>query len=432
MPSASSQPPSWPAAQTQSPRLSTRGAVEPFHVMELIKAAAIRHASHGDVISLCAGQPSTPAPKAVRDAAVRAIEGHVLGYTEATGIRPLREAIAQHYADSYDLAIDPDQVVVATGSSGGFTAVFLAAFDVGDVVAMSRPGYPAYRNTLTALGCRVVELDCTAQTRYQPTVAMLEELTASLGRPPAGLVVASPSNPTGTIIDPTELAAIAAWCEGHGTLLVSDEIYHGISYGRPTPSAWQTSRAAVLVGSFSKYFSMTGWRVGWLVLPPHLVRPVELLLGNLNICAPAVAQAAAVAAFGAEARAELDSHVARYAVNRDFMLARLPDIGVDELAPPDGAFYLYIDVSRHTDDSLAWCSEVLDATGVALTPGVDFAPAPAPATASVSATASARASATDPAPRHDGRHFVRMCFAGDGADLTEAMDRLAAYVRSSK
>ena len=166
--------------------------------MELIKAASIRQQSHGDVISLCAGQPSTPAPKAVRDAAARAIDGHVLGYTEATGIRPLREAIAQHYADTYDLDVDPDQVVVATGSSGGFTAVFLAAFDAGDVVAMSRPGYPAYRNTLTALGCRVVELDCTAETRYQPTVAMLEELTAHLGHPPAGLVVASPSNPTWT------------------------------------------------------------------------------------------------------------------------------------------------------------------------------------------------------------------------------------------
>ena len=383
----------------QLSRLSRRGAVEPFHVMELIKAAAARQATHGDVISLCAGQPSTPAPSAARRAAAAAIEAGVLGYTEATGIRPLREGIAAHYAATYGLDVDPDQIVVATGSSGGFTALFLAAFDPGDVVAMSRPGYPAYRNTLQALGCRVVELDCGPETRYQPTVAMLE----ALPEPPAGLVLASPSNPTGTIIDADELAAIAAWCEAHGTLLVSDEIYHGVSFGRPCASAWEFSRQAALVGSFSKYFSMTGWRVGWLVLPPHLVRPVELLLGNLNICAPAVAQAAALGALSTEARVELDSHVSRYAANRDLLLRRLPEIGVDRLAPPDGAFYLYLDVSRHTDDSQRWCEEVLDATGVALTPGVDFDLA-------------------------QGRHFVRLCFAGTAAELDEAMDRLAAHL----
>ena len=380
-------------------RLSRRGAVEPFHVMELIKAAAARQATHGDVISLCAGQPSTPAPSAARRAAAAAIEAGVLGYTEAIGIRPLREGIAAHYAATYGLDVDPDQIVVATGSSGGFTALFLAAFDPGDVVAMSRPGYPAYRNTLQALGCRVVELDCGPETRYQPTVAMLE----ALPEPPAGLVLASPSNPTGTIIDADELAAIAAWCEAHSTLLVSDEIYHGVSFGRPCASAWEFSRQAALVGSFSKYFSMTGWRVGWLVLPPHLVRPVELLLGNLNICAPAVAQAAALGALSTEARVELDSHVSRYAANRDLLLRRLPEIGVDRLAPPDGAFYLYLDVSRHTDDSQRWCEEVLDATGVALTPGVDFDLA-------------------------QGRHFVRLCFAGTAAELDEAMDRLAAHL----
>ena len=414
-------------------RLSERGRVEPFHVMELLQKAADRQVSHGDVITMCAGQPSTPAPRPAREAAAAALAaGEVMGYTPALGIVALREAIAEHYATTYGLTVDIANIAVTTGSSGGFTAVFLAAFEAGDTVLMTRPGYPAYRNTLQALGCRAVELECGPEVRFQPTAAMLEDWAASNGAPPAGLIIASPANPTGTVIDPHEFAAISRWCDVHDVLLISDEIYHGVTFGDPATSAWETSRSAVLVGSLSKYFSMTGWRVGWLVLPPHLVRPVELLLGNLNICAPAVAQAAAVAAFGAEARAELDSHVARYAVNRDFMLARLPDIGVDELAPPDGAFYLYIDVSRHTDDSLAWCSEVLDATGVALTPGVDFAPAPAPATASVSATASARASATDPAPRHDGRHFVRMCFAGDGADLTEAMDRLAAYVRSSK
>ncbi len=391
-------------------RLSERGAVEPFHVMEVIKAATLRQASHGDVIALCAGQPSTPAPRAAREATVRALEGEVLGYTDATGILPLREAIARHYAQSYGLTVDPAQIVVTTGSSAGFTALFLAAFDAGDTVAMSRPGYPAYRNTLQALGVRVVELDCGPDTLYQPTVAMLE----ALPEPPAGLVVASPSNPTGTIIDPEELAAIARWCQDHGTLLVSDEIYHGISFGRRCASAWETSRESVLVGSLSKYFSMTGWRAGWLVLPEHLVRPVEVLVGNLNICPPAVSQVAAVGAFSPEARVELDGHVSRYAVNRDLLLRRLPELGIDRLAPPDGAFYLYLDVSHLTDDSTRWCREVLDATGVALTPGVDFAPP---------------LSGGDPAL--DGRGFVRICFAGTTEDMDEAMNRLAEYHRNS-
>lgn len=388
-------------------RPSTRGAVQPFHVMELIKAAAARQASHGDVISLCAGQPSTPAPRVVLDAAHAALEAEVLGYTEAVGTAALRRAIAGHYA-AYGIEVDPAQVVVTTGSSGGFTALFLAAFDAGDTVVMSRPGYPAYRNTLQALGIRVLELDCGPQTRFQPTVQMLEELD----RPPAGVIVASPSNPTGTIIDSQQLAAIAQWCQEHGTLLVSDEIYHGITYGRPCATAWSGSRAAALVGSFSKYYSMTGWRVGWLVLPEHLVRPVELLVGNLNICPPAVGQAAALAAFTPEATQELDRHVARYAAGRDLLLARLPELGIGRLAPPDGAFYLYCDVGHFTEDSLAWCPQVLDATGVALTPGVDFAPLLAGGD-----------------PTLDGRRFVRISFAGRPQDLDEAVDRLVGYLR---
>ena len=378
--------------------------------MEVIKAAALRQITHGDVIALCAGQPSTPAPAAARAAAAAALEGEVLGYTEATGIRALREAIARHYADDYGLTVDPDHIVVTTGSSAAFTALFLAAFDVGDTVAMSRPGYPAYRNTLQALGARVIELDCGPQTRFQPTVAMLE----ALPEPPAGLIVASPSNPTGTIIDPEELAAIARWCEEHGTLLVSDEIYHGISFGRRCASAWESSRRSVIVGSLSKYFSMTGWRVGWLILPPELVRPGEVLVGNLNICPPAVSQAAGVAAFSAAARAELDDHVRRYAVNRDLLLRRLPEIGVERVAPPDGAFYLYVEVSHLTDDSTRWCQDVLAATGVALTPGVDFAPP-----------------VLGGDPSLDGRAFVRLCFAGSTADCDAAMDRLAALQSAS-
>lgn len=375
---------------------SRRGQVEPFHVMEVIKAATQRDASHGDALFLCAGQPSTPAPRAVLDAAGSALRREVLGYTEATGIRPLRRAIAQHYRTAYGVPVDPDSVVVTTGSSGGILTLLLAAFDAGATLAMTRPGYPAYRNTAQALGLQVLELDCGPDTRFQPTVAMLE----ALPQVPDGLVVASPANPTGTIIDPAELAAIAAWCEDHGCLLISDEIYHGISFGRTCVSAWQTSQAAAVIGSFSKYYSMTGWRLGWLLLPPALLRPVELLQGNLAICPPAIAQYAAVEAFSPAAVAELDGHVHRYAENRALLLERLPEVGIDRFAPPDGAFYAYCDISHLTDDSSAWCDDVLARTGVALTPGVDF-------------------------DTVAGRRFMRLSFAGSTADIATALDRLA-------
>ena len=376
---------------------SSRSNVEPFHVMEVLAAAAERQRTHGDAIILCAGQPSTPAPKAARDAAVRALEGEVLGYTEATGIRPLREAIAAHHREACGVEVDPADVIVMTGSSGAFTALFLAAFEAGDMVAMTRPGYPAYRNTLTALGCEVLELDCGPETRYQPTVAMLQ----ALPEPPKGLIVASPANPTGTVIDPDELAAIARWCEEVGCLLISDEIYHGVTYGRPVASAWQTSREAVVVGSVSKYFSMTGWRLGWAIVPKWLRRPMEVLTGNLNICPPVVSQYAALAAFSPEARVELDGHVARYAENRDLLLRRLPELGLGSFAPPDGAFYAWCDISHLTDDSLTWCQEVLAATGVALTPGVDF-------------------------DTVHGHQWMRLSFAGATAEIDEALDRLDA------
>ncbi|WP_109472598.1 pyridoxal phosphate-dependent aminotransferase [Ornithinimicrobium cavernae] len=376
---------------------SSRSNVEPFHVMEVLGAAAERQRTHGDAIFLCAGQPSTPAPRAVRDAAVTALEGEVLGYTEATGILPLREAIAAHHRDWYGVEVSPADVVVMTGSSGAFSTLFLAAFEPGDTVAMTRPGYPAYRNTLAALGCEVLELDCGPETRYQPTLAMLE----ALPEPPKGLIVASPANPTGTVIDPEELAAIARWCEQVGCLLVSDEIYHGVTYGRPVASAWQTSRASVVVGSVSKYFSMTGWRLGWVIVPEWLRRPMEVLTQNLNICPPAITQYAALAAFGSEARAELEGHVARYAVNRDLLLRRLPELGLGSFAPPDGAFYAWCDISHLTEDSVQWCQDVLAATGVALTPGVDFDTA-------------------------RGHQWMRLSFAGGTEEIGEALDRLDA------
>ncbi|MGB3169091.1 MAG: pyridoxal phosphate-dependent aminotransferase [Rhodococcus sp. (in: high G+C Gram-positive bacteria)] len=380
---------------------SSRSNIEPFHVMDVFKAAALRTRTHGDVLSLAAGQPSTSAPGPVLQATRDALDGHLLGYTETLGILPLRDAIARYHAAEAGVPVDADDVVVTTGSSGAFTLLFLAAFDIGDTVAMARPGYPAYRNTLAALGCRVVELDCGPQSRFQPTVAMLE----SLPEPPKGLIIASPANPTGTIIDPSELAAIARWCQAHGTLLISDEIYHGISFGDvETSSAWETSRDAVVVGSVSKYFSMTGWRLGWMLLPTYLRRAVERLASNMTVCPPAISQVAAIAAFTEASRAELDGHVRRYAVNRRILLDGLTAAGVTDLAPADGAFYAYADIAHLTDDSLAWCEEALAQTGVAVAPGVDF-------------------------DTVHGHHTIRFSFAGATADIEEALVRLQPLLR---
>jgi len=385
-----------------TPSDSRRSRIEPFHVMDVWAAAAERQRTHGDVLTLAAGQPSTPAPLPVLRAASAALSTQVLGYTVALGIPELRAAIAGHHRRQSGIAVSPADVVVTTGSSGAFTLIFLAAFDPGDVVVVARPGYPAYRNTLTALGCTVHELDCGPDTRFQPTVAMLEALAAESG-PAAGLVVASPANPTGTVLAADELAAIATWCAEHGTLLLSDEIYHGISYGPATASAWETSREAVVIGSTSKYFSMTGWRLGWMLVPPRLRRAVDRLTGNLTICPPAVAQYAAVAAFTAESYAELDGHVLRYRTNRDLLLDGLPRLGLGDLAPADGAFYVYADVSHLTADSTDWCARLLAETGVALAPGVDF-------------------------DTRRGHQTVRLSFAGATGDVEQALRRLAGSV----
>src|SRR5918998_3604311 len=322
--------------------VAARAAVPPFHVMDIWAAAAERRRTHGDLVNLSAGQPSTPAPAAVRAAAAAALDGDVLGYTVALGIPELRDAIAAHYARTYALDVPPEQVVVTTGSSGGVLPAFLAAFDAGDRVALARPGYPCYRNILTALGCEVVDLPCGPQTRYQPTVAMLE----ALDEPVRGLVVASPANPTGTVLDPAELAALVEYCEQTGVQLVSDEIYHGISYeGAPaTSSAWVTSAEAIVVNSFSKYFSMTGWRLGWLLVPPRLLRAADCLAGNFTVCPPALPQLAALGAFAPESYAEADGHVLRYATNRSILLDGLTRLGLGTLAPADGAFYVYANV----------------------------------------------------------------------------------------
>ena len=369
--------------------------------MDVWLAAAERQRTHGDLVNLSAGQPSAGAPTPVREAAAAALSRNQLGYTVALGIPELRTAIAGSYQDRYGLVVDPDEVVVTTGSSGGFLLAFLACFDVGDRVAIASPGYPCYRNILSALGCEVVEVPCGPRTRFQPTTQMLAELDP----PVRGVIVASPANPTGTVVPPGELAAIASWCADSGARLISDEVYHGLVYeGAPATScAWETSRDAVVVNSFSKYFAMTGWRLGWLLVPQELQRAVDCLTGNFTICPPTLAQLAAVAAFEPESIAEADALLHHYAANRALLLAGLRDIGIDRLAPTDGAFYVYADVSDYTTDSLSFCSKLLVDTGVAIAPGIDF-------------------------DTVRGGSFVRLSFAGPTSDIDEAVRRMGSWL----
>ena len=387
-----------------TPGVALRAGIPPFYVMDVWLAAAQRQRTHGDLVNLSAGQPSASAPTPVRHAAAQALADDNLGYTVALGIPQLREQIAEFYRSRHAIEVDPDAVVVTTGSTGGFLLSFLSCFDVGDRVAVTSPGYPCYRNILSALGCEVVEVPCGPDTRFQPTVPMLE----ALDPPVKGLIIASPANPTGTIIPAAELAAIVRWCDGRGVQLVSDELYHGLEYpGAPATScAWETSRNPIVVNSFSKYWAMTGWRLGWLLLPERLRRAVDCLTGNFSICPPTLPQLAAVAAFSPQALAEADGLVADYTVNRELLLTGLAEIGLDRLAPADGAFYVYADISAHSTDSLDFCERLLADTGVAIAPGVDF-------------------------DTVHGGSFVRLSFAGAAADITEALNRMGPWLRTS-
>ena len=384
-----------------SGNVARRAGIPPFYVMDVWLAAAERHRTHGDLVNLSAGQPSAGAPAPVLAAAQRALQSGSLGYTVALGIPELRSAIARSYAATYGLAVDVDDVVLTTGSSGGFLLAFLACFDAGDRVAIASPGYPCYRNILTALGCEVVEIECGPRTRFQPTVEML----AALDPPVKGVIVASPANPTGTVIEPAELAAIATWCDANGVRLISDEVYHGLVYpGAPdTSCAWQTSRNAVVANSFSKYFAMTGWRLGWLLVPAELRRAVDCLTGNFTICPPVLPQYAAVAAFAPESVAEAEGHLRHYAANREILVTGLRTLGITRVAPPDGAFYVYADISDLTADSLTFCERLLAETGLAIAPGVDF-------------------------DTVRGGSFVRLSFAGPTGDIHEALRRLEPWL----
>lgn len=379
-------------------RVADRAAIDPFYVMEVIRAARERTEAGEDVLHLEVGQPSTGAPRSALAAARAALERpEQLGYTDATGLPELREAIAARYPEG---VVSADQVVVTAGASAGCVLAFLSAFDAGDRVAVTRPGYPCYRQMLRALGVEVIDVPVGPSTGFRLTPDALE----AAGRID-GVVVASPSNPTGSVLRTAELAALIDWCTRAGVRLVADEIYQGITYGGGAPSAtgWPDA-GPIVVNSFSKYYSMTGWRLGWLVLPPELVRPVELLAQNLYISPPTLSQRAALGAL--EDTDELDAHVLRYAANRDVVLDALTSLGCRHIAPADGAFYAWAEVSHLTDDSSQLCRTWLEELGVAATPGIDFDPV-------------------------EGHRYVRFSFAGSTEEVSSAMSRLLGAHRST-
>jgi aspartate/methionine/tyrosine aminotransferase len=376
---------------------SRRGLVPPFIAMDVLRAANEREAAGERVIHLEVGQPGTQAPAAVRRAASRALAEDRIGYTDALGIAPLRAAIAAHYRAQYEVEVDPAEIVVTTGSSAAFQLAFLAAFDAGARVGLAVPGYPAYRNILQALDIEPVLIPVGENAHYQPT----PELLVGAG-PLDGLIIASPANPTGTMIQADDLERLVFYCRERGIRLISDEIYHGITYETPAATVRGFGREAIVVNSFSKYYSMTGWRLGWMLAPPDLARSVECLAQNFYISPPALSQLAAVAALGC--RAELDGHVARYHANRDILVAALQRAGLTRFAPAEGAFYLYADVSGLTRDSGELCQRLLAETGVAITPGLDFDPIA-------------------------GGGWIRLSFAGPSKDIAEAAHRLEGWLR---
>jgi aspartate/methionine/tyrosine aminotransferase len=380
------------------PKVAARGRIPPFIAMEMLRAANERAAAGHGVLHLELGQPAASAPAGVIEAARLALGREQLGYTEALGLSKLRERIAQHYRDKYGIDLPPRRIAVTTGSSGAFLLGLLAAFDAGDRVALASPGYPAYRNILMALDLVPVDIPTGPETRFQPTPELLDAAGGNL----AGLIVASPSNPAGTMIDRQNFDTLVAYCRQHDLRLVSDEIYHGITYGMEAITAAALDADAIVVNSFSKYYAMTGWRLGWMIVPDDLLRSVESLAQSLFISPPALPQYAGTAAF--DCREELDALVAQYARNRALLLRELPAAGFNRFAPVDGAFYLYADIGDLTNDSASFCQRMLDETGVAATPGIDFDPA-------------------------RGFRFLRFSFAGAGADIALAVERLNAWRR---
>jgi aspartate/methionine/tyrosine aminotransferase len=381
--------------------LSVRSAVEPFHAMDVLAEATKRREAGYPVISMAVGQPSHPAPEAALKAARSALDHGRLGYTDALGTASLRIAIARHYRTRYGVEIDPRRVAVTTGSSAGFNLAFLALFDPGDCVAIARPGYPAYRNILSALGLTVVEVEADAESGFTLTPQSLEAAAVQAGRRLDGVLLASPANPTGTVTGRAGLKALADYCHANDIAFISDEIYHGLTFAGDETTALAVTNEAVIINSFSKYYCMTGWRIGWMVLPEDQVRAFERIAQSLYISPPELSQIAAEAALCCEA--ELDVYKASYAANRDLLLKRLPEIGFTIASPMDGAFYAYADVSRFTNDSMDFARTMLAQINVAATPGLDFDPL-------------------------EGHRMMRFSYAGAPDDIAEAMDRIARWL----
>ena len=387
-------------AAKQLLRPSKRSDVPPFIVMDVMAAAAQREAQGAHIIHMEVGQPAAPAPATAIKAAQAALTRGRIGYTETLGIPSLRARIARHYQDAYNLALDPARVVVTTGSSGGFILAFLSMFEPGDRVALANPGYPPYRHILSALGCEPVLIETSAETRWALSAKAL--IAAHQRAPLKGVVIASPANPTGTMMDADALTRLIAVAEAEGIRVISDEIYHGLDYAFAAETAANTSERVVVINSFSKYFCMTGWRVGWMVVPDALVRPSERLQGNLAISVPTLAQIAAEAAF--DGREEMEAVKHGYEENRRILTEGLPKAGLDKFLPVDGAFYLYADISRFSDDSLDFAKRMLNEADVAATPGIDFDPV-------------------------NGRRFLRFCYAGSAAEMREAAERIGNWLR---
>jgi len=384
-------------------RPSARSAVPPFMVMDVMAAAARLEAQGRRIIHMEVGQPAAGAPVTAIAAARTALSSGRLGYTETLGIASLRRRIARAYAEWHGFDVDPARIVVTTGSSGGFILAFLAAFEAGDRVAMALPGYPPYRHILTALGCEPVGIETDASTRWSMTgEALIARRRLSLLK---GVVVGSPANPSGTMMTASALAELIRCAEDAGIIVISDEIYHGLDYAFAAECAARISPDVIIVNSFSKYFCMTGWRVGWMVVPPSLVRAVERLQQNLAISVPTLSQIAAEAAF--DGRAELEAVRQGYEENRRILLEGLPRVGLDSFLPADGAFYLYADVSRYSNDSFEFATRMLEEAGVATTPGIDFDPL-------------------------RGRNFLRLCYAGAREEMREAVDRIGVWLKDQQ
>ena len=378
-------------------KISNRSLIPPFIVMDVMRAANERAASGSDVLHLEVGQPSSSAPKKVIETAQFVLADDKLGYTDALGISLLREKISGHYRDTYGVNLDPKRIVITSGSSGGLLLSFLSSFDVGDCVGMATPGYPAYKNMLKSLGVKVVEVPVDSKSHFQLKREVLDKLSENLD----GLIISSPSNPTGSMISSSDMRDLVNWCDRRGTRLISDEIYHGIVYGEQASTALSYGTDVIIINSFSKYFSMTGWRLGWMVIPESMIRSIECLAQNLYISPPSLSQMAAVAVF--DCMDELNENVARYRINRDILLEELPNAGLERFAPVDGAFYIYANVSHLTNDSSEFCKRMLSEIGVAMTPGIDF-------------------------DGINGKSYVRLCFAGATQDINQAAARLQKWL----